>query len=237
MTFPKLTKTDDWMARSDVIQPFLNLFDRPNYLEIGVARGITFNALSADKKTGVDPKFQFKTDNFASENVIFHEITSDEFFGKVVDQRERYDVIYLDGLHTAEQTLRDLLNAQLFLKPDGVIIIDDVWPNSYAASIRTLEDHQAFRSSLNIESLAWMGDVFKLLYFVDTFMQQFTMRVINDNFGQAIMWREARAEVQERLILDVAAKSYSDLVLEAYFECMPVADVLEQFKAFHSQGG
>ena len=40
----------------------------------------------------------------------------------------QFDVIYLDGLHTVEQTLRDLLNALPHLQPQGVIVIDDVRP-------------------------------------------------------------------------------------------------------------
>jgi predicted O-methyltransferase YrrM len=70
------------------------------------------------------------------DKVIYHKTISDIYFGELASSDEKFDVIVLDGLHTFEQTLRDLLNSEAYLKPNGVVIIDDVMPNSYQASLR-----------------------------------------------------------------------------------------------------
>ena len=49
------------LSRFQVISRFLQLFDTPSYLEIGVDRGETFHNLRASLKIGVDPKFAFDT--------------------------------------------------------------------------------------------------------------------------------------------------------------------------------
>src|SRR5690606_26031789 len=118
--------------RSEVVQSLLALHADPAYLEIGVYRGETFHEVRASRKVAVDPKFAID----ASERLDgsdYVERTSDDFFR---DCRDTFDVIYLDGLHTFEQTLRDLLNSCERLSRDGVILIDDILPSCYPASLR-----------------------------------------------------------------------------------------------------
>lgn len=216
--------------RSEVIQVFLDTFDAPYYLEIGVERGNTFHAVQAAFKVAVDPEFKFEVAQFETDVANYHEVQSDTYFGSIAQSNDQFDVIYLDGLHTLEQTLRDLLNAVNHLKPDGVIIIDDVWPSSFVAALRELEEHKIVRKQLNEDSHAWMGDVYKLLYFIDSFFQQFTMNIINDNYGQAIMWRQKRQDVIDRQLLDISLKTFDRLILDEHFAKIPVSEVLVQYQ-------
>ena len=48
--------------------------------------------------------------------------TSDDFF---IKDKEDFDIIYVDGLHTYNQVKKDLINALKALKSDGIIICDD----------------------------------------------------------------------------------------------------------------
>ncbi|MGB0262098.1 MAG: class I SAM-dependent methyltransferase [Henriciella sp.] len=219
-------------TRAVVIQSFLDLFKHPEYLEIGVFEGQTFNALRADTKIGVDPKFQFEKAAFERAGVSLHEVRSDTYFATLATPDQLFDVIFIDGLHTAEQTLRDILNAQLYLKAGGVMIIDDIWPSSYIAAIRDLETHRRLRSKLKIQNPSWMGDVFKLLYFIDSFMQQFTMRLISDTNGQAILWRQPKPVTGDDLLLEISLKTLTDLLTDDRFRRVPVEDVLAEFRAF-----
>ena len=60
-------------------------------------------------------------------------MTSDGFFeklsrGEILSQETRFDVIFIDGLHLAEQVDRDIRNALQFLKEDGFIVLHDCNP-------------------------------------------------------------------------------------------------------------
>lgn len=122
------------------------------YLEIGVRNGDSFRFVGADRKIGIDPELTPSMATLrASES--FFEVTSDEFFATfaadVLEPRSVH-VALLDGLHEFRQTLRDLLNLEPFMRPDGVVILDDCNP-------RTAE-----RGSDVPIGGAWNGDVWKV---------------------------------------------------------------------------
>lgn len=202
------------VPRDAVVQGVLDLFESPSYLEVGVNQGRTFNSLRAAMKVAVDPQFLFDHQSLATPDVRFHEVTSDAYFGSADAQGDRFDVIYLDGLHTAEQTTRDLINAISFLKPGGVIVIDDVLPSSYPASLPDRSHTRTIRAATKDPAGAWMGDVYRVVFFVETFCQQFNYATVTNNHGQLIMWREPRQEVAKRTIAEVGLKEYKDVFLE-----------------------
>ncbi len=212
MTTPEPAKR---VGRAQVVRRLLAHYEEPRYLEIGVCTGRTFDRVSATTRVAVDPEFRFDHAARDEPGTTYHEITSDEYFGSVVEPGTQFDVIYLDGLHTVEQTLRDLLNALPYLQPRGVIVVDDVRPPTELASIR---DRQEFfdvrRAAGRDDEKAWMGDVFRLVWFVDTFLQQLTHRVIANNHGQAVIWRHRRDQVPERLLADVGGLPFDALERE-----------------------
>jgi hypothetical protein len=204
------------MTRHEVVQGLLALFEAPRYLEIGVAKGVTFHAVRAAEKVAVDPRFGFDVAEAARANPTarYFQVTSDHYFGRIVGTDERFDVIYLDGLHTAEQTLRDLLNALEFLKPDGIIVIDDVKPVTALAAIPDRATFARVRAYLGSREKAWMGDVYKVVWFIDTFLQQLSWRTVAENHGQAVVWRKRRGEVRPRTIQEVGLTSFEQFVAD-----------------------
>lgn len=204
------------ITRPEAVQRLLSLYDRPRYLEIGVCKGATFHNVSAYEKVAVDPKFQFDVDDAraTAPNATYHEVPSDEYFGSIADPDEKFDVIFLDGLHTSEQTLRDFMSAILLLRNNGVILIDDVRPPTYLASIPNRSNFFKVRRFVKSRDQRWMGDVYRLVYFIQTFAQQFTYAIITDNHGQAVVWRKRREAVPHRTILDVGSKTFEDFVLD-----------------------
>lgn len=219
------------MLRADVIGGFLKLHDNPTYLEIGVDTGVTFHALETRRKVAVDPHFKFAHAP-STEAVIYHEVPSDEYFGEHIAVGERFHVIYVDGLHTFEQTLRDLLNATEYLTDNGVIVVDDVVPSSFSASLPDLSDVLFVRSVMPSEQdMSYMGDVYKLVFFVQTFMQSWSYATIAENHGQLVMWRQNRREVPERT---VEAVGRMDLVsmFRSYdgFNRKPLADIVQDYR-------
>lgn len=236
MTSPNQTTAQGWattsinldapgLQRWQVVQSLLELYRDPRYLEVGVSRGGTFRRVEAARKVAVDPKFLFDWEADQKEfapATTFHQIPSDEYFG--TRDPEEFDVIFLDGLHTFEQTLRDLLNALERLAPGGVILIDDIRPTSYHASLPDQDRARELRFAapgVNVEDASWMGDVYRLVWFIDAFCQGLTYRTIDNNHGQAVVWRERRESVTDRPAREVADLSYADYMLNP--------DVMQRF--------
>jgi hypothetical protein len=221
------------LTRDAVLQGLLALFEAPSYLEVGVSKGVTFHRIRARRKVAVDPRFRFDVTAARKENpsASYHEVPSDAYFGTIVDPGERFDVINLDGLHTAEQTLRDLLNALFHLAPDGVIVIDDVKPSSHLAAIGDLARVAKLRKVLGSADGSWMGDVYKVVYFIDSFLQQLSWRTVAENHGQAVVWRARRPQAAGRTIAAVGAKSFDDLALEpAVLRRAPYQTILDEIR-------
>lgn len=204
------------VRRWQVLQTLLDMFERPRYLEICVFKGTTFHQLSAMRKVAVDPRFNFDWEAERRERgagTEYLQVTSDVYFGSIVDPDERFDVIYLDGLHTFEQTLRDLTNALSHLADGGVIVVDDVKPSSFHASLPDQAHFRKLREYVNDKRGQWMGDVYKLVWFIDTFYPSLSYATISNNHGQAVIWRERRASVEERSTNEIAELSFESFVL------------------------
>jgi len=115
--------------RTDVINHLLTVLDRPTvYLEIGVRDpGDNFDHVEAGTKYGVDPGHEFKA------NPVEFKMTSNDFFSKlgrneILSSGIRFDVIFIDGLHLAEQVDTDITNAFAHLREGGFIVLHDCNP-------------------------------------------------------------------------------------------------------------
>lgn len=203
------------VRRPAVVRKLLALYDAPRYLEIGVCTGATFDKVEAPRRVAVDPEFRFDHEQAQGDHpgTEYHQTTSDDYFGTIVGEDESFDVIFLDGLHTFEQTLRDLTNALHHLQPRGVIVIDDVTPPTYLASLRDRDNFFAVREWLGLTDQRWMGDVFKLVHFIETFHQGLSYRTISNNHGQAVVWRERRPSIPDRTVGDIDALTFEQFVL------------------------
>jgi hypothetical protein len=120
----------------------------PVYLEIGVWDGGTFQYVNSNNKDGVDPE-QYCVSKFVN-----YKVTSDLFFERYITKK--YDVIFIDGLHTAYQVSKDIYNSINNLNNGGWIILDDVYPHS---------KYEQERLNLR-KSGPQTGDVWKALYHV-----------------------------------------------------------------------
>jgi hypothetical protein len=226
------------ISRPEAINQFLACFKRPHYLEIGVSKGETFFEIKAERKVAVDPKFMFSVDDAAKlhQRSEFHEVTSDYYFGSIIRPDESFQVIYLDGLHTFEQTLRDFTNAIHFLARNGVIVIDDVVPNSYKAALADQSDSFAVKAFTNDPDNSWMGDTYKLVFFIEAFFPTFELRTIADNHGQAVVWRAARPRKRfaQYTAHDIARLEFLDVVKNPdVFRKQACAEIVQEFKQSH----
>ncbi len=225
------------MTRHDVITRLLGLFKTPAYLEVGVNKGETFHRVTAARKVAVDPRFLFDAAARGHAGTEYHEVPSDVFFSGQSGPVGRFDVIFLDGLHTFEQTLRDLLNATSVLRPGGVIVIDDVLPNSFDASLPDYRQVERLRSTAPAIGTgwtsdgSWMGDVFKLVFFIETFMQHYAFATVAENHGQTVLWEQVRPApaLPHRTMEEISRLDYRDTILRrAVFRIMPLGAIVEE---------
>lgn len=149
-----------------------------SYLEIGVRDGATFLYIDIPFKVAVDPNFTLDTQKTAAPGSYFFETTSDVFFENLQrnDRQDTYralcqqqdkplfDIIFIDGLHTFEQSLRDFSNSIQFAHKDTVWLLDDTVPCDPYSAHPNLEKSLQIRQQAGIKEGAWHGDVFKTVF-------------------------------------------------------------------------
>lgn len=132
--------------------------ENPAYLEIGVRNpAVNFDKINCKTKYSVDPGIEFK------ENPVDFKFTSDVFFhklsnGEILSKDLKFDVIFIDGLHLAEQVERDIINALKFIKNNGFIVLHDCNPPS---EYHAREEHLF---TLSPARNTWNGTVWKAFY-------------------------------------------------------------------------
>ena len=108
------------MNRTTIINYLISKCKAKSYLEIGVWNGNNFDNIVCEKRVGVDPApEQLKNPE------LCRVMTSDEFFAQ---NTETFDVIFIDGLHHADQVFKDLVNATKCLNSNGYIVCHDMNP-------------------------------------------------------------------------------------------------------------
>ena len=208
------------------------LGDVGRYLEVGVAKGTTFFSVEASEKHGVDPRFRFEPDSRRSQrNEHYHPISSDAFFDQSLGRKQSFDLIFLDGLHTFSQTLRDFLSSQAIAHSRTIWLIDDTVPSSAVAADPSLDRVQeARRLAGNPDNQTWMGDVFKVIAFIDNFCPQYTC-LTTEGHGQTVVLPLPRIEENKRFpsVKDIDQLDYVDLLLlqDTLFRAKPFQHILD----------
>ena len=123
-----------------LINKIIEKFQYKSYLEIGCRDDATFKHITAKQKVGVDP---------ACGGTL--RITSDKYFSNYND---KFDIIFIDGLHTYEQVKKDFENSVRCLNENGTIIIHDCDPPTEETQFVTQK-----------KGHGWCGDVWK--YYVE----------------------------------------------------------------------
>ena len=128
---------ESFPRRYDIINKIIIKRNYTSYLEIGCFKDETFNQINIKKKIGVDP--------VSGGNL---RMTSDKFF---IENKEKFDLIFIDGLHVYEQVIKDIFNSIKVLKENGIILVHDCLPRKlwYQTPTRMSD--------------TWNGDVWKAI--------------------------------------------------------------------------
>jgi len=108
-------------SRIDAINLFITKRGYESYLEIGCASDACFSRIKAKHKVGVDP---------ASGGTVRK--TSDAYFDEAIAAGEKFDIIFIDGLHHHDQVFRDVENSLACLNRGGAILMHDCLPPNAA---------------------------------------------------------------------------------------------------------
>jgi len=184
-----MNRSANWTAR--IIEKIAAINKAQDYLEIGVNKGETFFQVEIVTKDAVDPNFLFDTKPLENESVRFFPETSDEFWtggrGRV------YDVIFLDGLHTFEQTFRDFVASLHHAHRKTVWLIDDTVPSDEFSAMSDQAACIRERKKANCPSGNWHGDVFKIVPALHDFFPTLTYAtVVGSGNPQTIVWYQPR---------------------------------------------
>ncbi len=123
--------------RWDLIEYLIKKYNYTNYLEIGCDRDQLFSKVKIQNKIGVDP--------FSGGTV---RKTSDKFF---LENNEKFDIVFIDGLHIYSQVKKDILNSVQCLKPNGIVLVHDCMPDSIG------------KQAVPRYKMQWNGDVWKAI--------------------------------------------------------------------------
>ncbi len=125
-----------------------------SYFEVGVFTGQSLKLVAPSTlAVGVDPEPHVSWE--LSSNMTVHAMTSDAFFEQkdLTDKlKDRgIDLVFLDGLHTFEQTLRDFINTERLCRPGTLLFLHDCLPPTRLSA------------QLDRQSNFWCGDVWKMV--------------------------------------------------------------------------
>jgi hypothetical protein len=197
--------------------------DVTHYIEIGVNSGATFHAVEISQRTAVGPSFAFNPADFSSQKTIFAEVPSDKYF-QLLASDITYDIYFIDGLHTFEQTLRDFNNSVVHSHLRTVWLIDDTHPVDVYSTLTDPKWTMLFRHETGNKGLAWHGDVFKLICYIHDFMPSLDYRtIVGSGNGQTLVWRSNANRRVPRFnnLEQISRLSYFDFRenRDLFFEC------------------
>jgi len=171
------------MTRTELINSLIKKYDYKSYLEIGVNTpaqpGYNWVGVDILVKHGVDPNVD-----------TTYKMESDTFFKEYVTQK--YDIIFIDGLHIFEQAYRDITNSLDNLNEGGTIVVHDCNPVTEITQRRVRASN------------AWHGDVWKSIVKLRMGNPDLEIFTVNTDEGCGII----RKGKQELLVVEDSVDVY-----------------------------
>ena len=189
--------------RWDLIEYLINKYNYSDYLEIGCDQDQLFSKVRIKNKTGVDP--------ISGGNI---RKTSDEFFR---ENKNKFDIIFIDGLHTYNQVKKDILNSISCLKDEGIVLVHDCMPDSLS------------KQAVPRYRMSWNGDVWKAIVDLrqNENLEIYTCK-IDQGLGVIKKKRNSSILKLEKNIKDLKFKDY----YKNYVKYLRVVDLKEFQKLF-----
>jgi hypothetical protein len=154
--------------RTNIINWIISNRNYKRYLEIGVFDpNKNFNKIKIPFKISVDPGKEGLSE-------ATYTLTSDEFFKQ---NTEKFDIIFIDGLHESEQVYIDIMNSLDALEDGGTILTHDMNPQKKRSQVVP-----------QVPGL-WNGDCWKAFVKIRTEFDNLKMNVIDHDWGVGVIRR------------------------------------------------
>lgn len=200
------------MNRIEIINSLIKKNGYKSYLEIGVRDGECFKRIECETKVGVDPDKGSHATIFATSDEYFDALKTND---RVDSTSTKFDIIFIDGLHHADQVEKDIINSLACLNPGGTIVMHDCLPTSKRMQEIPLEEQNE-----------WTGNTWMAYLKMRVTRPDLTMHVVDTDWGCGII----RRGKQELLPLGILP-SYEQFDVNRK-EWMNVISV-EQFKEMY----
>lgn len=180
------------MNRTDIINHIILKRNYKSYLEVGVQYGHNFRDINLprENKVAVD----IKTQILDFEHFLDFETTSDEFFKQ---NTKKFDIIFIDGYHSFEQSYQDVINALECLNEGGTIVCHDCYP--------TTEE---------LASLNFMGTVYKTILKLQMTRNDLEIFVVNTDCGCGVI-QLCTPKDATHIALDESLYEYKNFIANA----------------------
>ncbi len=169
----EIDKKLDVMDRTKIIQSLINLTNTEKYLEIGMGPGLNHLSINCKFKTCVDPTPTVP---------VTYSMTSDDFFKQ---NKEKFGVVFIDGLHWSEQVYKDILNSLDVLDDGGYVICHDMNPSS--EFVQRYPQPEAY--------CEWTGDCWKAWVKIKSERDDLNMFVVDTDYGCGVITKGSQGLV------------------------------------------
>ena len=168
-----------------IVQDIIKKKNYKSYLEIGCFDDELFNHIKCEQKVGVDP---------VSGGTVRK--SSDQFFET---NKDKFDCIFIDGLHEYHQVKKDIINSLEYLNDDGIILLHDCLPNNFYAQATPRCQYE------------WNGDVWKaIVEFRNN--KDVDVYTCNADYGIGVIFNRPNNNLLNQTISD-----YKNLKFEEYY--------------------
>jgi len=172
------------MNHTQLLNGLIEKHNLKSYLEIGVrTTAQNFDKILCEDKVGVDPEVTHRQ--------VF-KMTSNDYFWITVYRI--FDLIFIDGLHHADQVERDFNNSLSCLSNSGFIVIHDCLP------VHENTTH------VPRDSKQWHGDVYKFVMKLRT-IPGIDFITYNFDEGCCVVWKNKLMKGSKKVI-DTSWENY-----------------------------
>jgi Methyltransferase domain len=202
LPFSLLRRYEHELRKETHINRALRLFGSDAaYLEIGVRDGACIRQISAGRKYAVDPE-PVDPAFIGQDGTHMAQMTSDSFFSEAAPAllgAAPVHVALVDGLHEFRQSLRDILNIERHIVPQGIVFVHDCNPPT--------------RQNAEERNGPWNGDVWKVALYLARFRPDLAFFTLNCDWGVGVVSGFSRTPpaVREEGVEEIAALDYDVL--------------------------